>query len=742
MNWRHVLWIWRREMRDQLRDRRTLFMVAVLPVLMYPLLGTSFFQLAQFMRETTGRVALYNAEELTDAPGVPPLVEGDRFAEKLFATPEERERLIVERRPTPDAPGPDDPAAAARAAIAAEEIEVAVVFPADFAERLQSAGAAPSPDAPAPPPPAPAVLYNSGREPSQVAGLRTSDILRRWRRALVRQTLEDSGVPPAATSPFQVAQLDVADQSVREAMVWSKLLPFIVFLWALTGAFYPAIDLCAGEKERGTLETLLASPARRSEIVGGKLLTVMTFSVFTALLNLASLALTAKILVGQLAGVLGGPVGLAAPPAAAMAWIVVAVVPIAALFSALSLACAAYARSTKEGQYYFMPLFLAATPLMVLPLSPGVELNLGNSLVPVMGLVLLLRALIEGQLADAALYAGPVILVTAICCWLAMRWAVSQFNQESVLFRESERFDLRAQLAAMVRRRGDTPSPTAAIACFAAMLLAQSALRSLWPLPSEGFSGFGYFAALVIAGQVLCILAPAVLVTWLLARSWRETWRLQAPPRVADMALGLAVALALHPAGQRLALGIRELYPLSESVKAQLAGLAGLVGDAPPIGVVLLLMGVLPAVCEELAFRGVILTGLRKSLGDAGGVLLTAVLFGATHTVLVQSLAAAPVGAVLGVIALRTGSIVPCVLMHAAYNSLQLLAALNAPRIRSLTSDWGLSDAVFVEMPSGELGYALPIAILGGVAAALMVLAMGRRGRGAPQPAPAFGAAS
>ena len=73
----------------------------------------------------------------------------------------------------------------------------------------------------------------------------------------------------------------------------------MLFIWALTGAFYPAIDLCAGEKERGTLETLLVSPAERREIVWGKLLTIMSFSIVTALLNLTSMGLTAKFILAQ-----------------------------------------------------------------------------------------------------------------------------------------------------------------------------------------------------------------------------------------------------------------------------------------------------------------------------------------------------------------------------------------------------------------------------------------------------------
>lgn len=746
MSWPNVLLIWRREMRDQLRDRRTLFMVAVLPVLMYPLLGTSMFQLAQFMKQSTGRVAVYGAEELSETPDLPALLADDRFAPELFFSPEDIDRLEVEVRPASE-----DAIERAKQAIADDEIDVAVCFPDGFGDRLQDlrellVQARESDTMPASVvAPRPTVLSNSSREASQVAGMRTEGVVRRWRDAVVQRNLNAGNVPSAATSPFAVAQIDVASKQSRDAMLWSKLLPFVVFLWALTGAFYPAIDLCAGEKERGTLETLLASPARRTEIVGGKLLTVMTFSVFTSLLNLASLAFTAKILMGQLSGIAGGAISIAPPSTAAMAWLVVAVIPIAALFSALSLACAAYARSTKEGQYYFMPLFLAVTPLMLVPMSPGVELNLGNSLVPVMGLVLLLRAMIENQIADVFQFAAPVVLVTVTCCWLAMRWAVSQFNQESVLFRESERFDLRAAAKMMVRRRGATPSAGAAMACVAGVFLMQTVVRSLTPPPVVGESGFGYFTGVVLASQVLCILLPALFVVWLLARDWRQTLLLDQPLTAGWLLNALiagALAVCVHPLGQRLALFIKQLYPLSEAVEAQLSGLTQLFGDAPPLWAVLLLMAALPAVCEEIAFRGVVLSGLRKSLGDAGGVLMTAVLFGATHTVLQQSLAAAPVGALIGVIALRTRSLVPCIAFHASYNALQLVSALNAEKIRDNTADWGLPEMVFTEIAPGQLGYAAPIAILGGIVAVGLLWGLRRYGRGNPQVAARLEAAA
>jgi sodium transport system permease protein len=177
-------------------------------------------------------------------------------------------------------------------------------------------------------------------------------VLKRWREAIVAEALRESQIPENVVAPFAIKGQDVAEVSKHRAATWSKVLPFVVLIWALTGAFYPAVDLCAGEKERGTLETLLSSPAERSEIVWGKLLTVMLFSVTTALLNMVSITITSTMFVSQLAQT--HPLALAqfgSPPLAALGWLIVALLPVSALFSALALAVASFARSSKEGQY-------------------------------------------------------------------------------------------------------------------------------------------------------------------------------------------------------------------------------------------------------------------------------------------------------------------------------------------------------------------------------------------------------
>src|SRR4029079_12862902 len=214
----------------------------------------------------------------------------------------------------------------------------------------------------------------------------------------------------SAARSFEVEHVDEAQAARRRAAMWSKILPFVLLIWALTGAFYPAVDLCAGEKERGTLETLLSSPAKRSEIVTGKLLTVMLFSIATSILNLISMGLTGVLIISHLVGSqAGSPFGM--PPLLTPVWLLIALLPIAALFSALCLALAAFARSSKEGQYYLMPLVLVTMPLTILPMSPGVELNVGNSLIPITGVMLLLRTMLEGNYMSALPYIPLVVVV-------------------------------------------------------------------------------------------------------------------------------------------------------------------------------------------------------------------------------------------------------------------------------------------------------------------------------------------
>lgn len=720
MSWTNVKLIFLRELCDQLRDRRTLFTIVVLPLLLYPLLGMSVFQVQQFLKVHSSKVRIVGSEHL---PAEPLLVEGKQFA---AAVCQDSEARLLELELTPSPPGSvADVRSDAERDIRNGLYDAVIYFPPDFARRLtEFRRALPTEDddvaeerksANQDDVPQPEMFHSTASDKSKVAELRIRTVMGRWRAAVVEKNLEQSRVPVIAAKPFEFKSTDVAEEVRRRAAIWSKILPFVLMVWALTGAFYPAVDLCAGEKERGTLETLLSSPAARSEIVWGKLLTVMTFSMATALLNLVSMTATGTFIITQLQkmGAAHLPLELGPPPLAAMLWLVLALVPISALFSALSLAIAAFARSSKEGQYYLMPVLMISLPLMMLPMLPAAEMDLGFALIPLSGLMLLLRALIEGQYVEALRFSLPVVGVTAACCLLAIRWAVDQFNNESVLFRESERFGLGLWVRHLVRDREDTPTIGEALLCGVLLLIIRFFVGLVIPPPS----GWPQFVSTTLILQIGLIATPACLMAIILTRRPLATLSLGRPSFAMTVPAAGLLALFLHPAMTWLGHGIELLYPPSPSVQEQLKPLLRFVTEQP-LWQVLLLIAFTPAICEELAFRGFILSGLRRMGHKWGAIVLTSVFFGLIHFMLQQSLSACVVGIVIGYVVVKTGSLWPGVLYHFVHNGLSVLLGRVTPELL----DAHASLRLIFELDGAESPavYRLPLA----VAAALLAAAL------------------
>ena len=732
MTWSNVKLILFREIRDQSRDRRTLFVIAILPMLLYPLLWMSFLQVAQFIEKKPSKVLVVGARNLAD---LPPLAESRRPAGGEPGGPVRARSGNADSAPPLDlhfasdeprggAPTTGDPRAEARRGVERGDYDAAIYFPPDFADRIdafqQAVGERREPAEPdepgepgeepiqddagqvAPEVPRPEIFHSSATEKSQIAFMRVRVALDRWSQEIVRQKLIEVGLPIAAEKPFGVDTADVAEGTGRRGTaMWSKVLPVLLLLWAMTGAFYPAVDLCAGEKERGTLETLLCSPAERSEIVVGKLLTVMLFSMATAVWNLVMMGMSGGLLLAQLPQF--GP-----PPATSAIWLAIVLVPVSAMFSALALALAAFARSTKEGQYYFLPLLLVTMPLVVLPMAPGVELNLGNSLIPVTGVVLLLRSMLEGSFWQVWPMVFPVAAVTLVCCALAIRWAVEQFNSEAVLFREGERLDVGAWLRHLFQDRQPTPTVAAAVSCGIVILL----VRFFVSLSMRQPQGFQDFAVIALVTQLAVIAAPTLLMTVILTSSPRQTLLLRRP-RWTALVGAAALAVVLYPTVDVLRAAVMRLYPISDEMQE---GLAGMLAGSPSLWQLLLVVAVVPAICEELAFRGFILSGFRHLGHRWRAIVYSALLFGLTHAILQQQIVAFLVGVVIGLVALQTGSIWPCMLFHAIHNALGVVVAQLSERITPQLLDRWPALALLVSPREDGILFRWPVVLASAVA--------------------------
>ena len=693
MKWPNVKLIFNRELRDQLRDRRTLFTVVVMPIVLYPLMGMAMLQVAQFMREYPAKIWIIGNDNLPQSPSL--VVDGqisdglvsESEAELLqlsLALPEDDElrKLVSQFRESPNS------SAAAglvdqliQAEMKERGLDVAVVAPSKFPvpDDLAAEGDA-AVVARANSPPKIYIFQNSASDQSRIGAHRIKSVIDRWQKKVIKQRLADNGISPEMVSSIQVVDADVADKQSKQTAIWSKLFPFIIMVWSLTGAFYPAIDLCAGEKERGTFETLLSSPAARSEIAIGKLLTVMSFSVTTALLNLISMAFTGLFVASRMGGMPGG-MGLGVPPLGSVGWLLLALIPISALFSAIALAAAAFARSSKEGQYYLVPLMMISMPLMMIPMMPSIKLDFGTSLIPVTGLMLFLRGLIEGQYAECIRFGGPVCIVSFACCWFAVRWVVHQFNSESVLFRPSERFGVGTWFRHVLREREQLPSFANAILCAMVILVAKFFIGFAVSAPQDFFD----FAKTTVIILAATIAVPGIIMALLLTRSPGKSLKLNMCSPAAACAAVL-MAIMLSPLFTWFTGLVMVVYPPSGDMFQLQDAVANILGTAPNIFAILAVFALAPAIFEELAFRGFILSGMQSLRNKWQAILLTSVLFGIAHGVLQQSVITSVVGVVMAIIAVQTKSIFPCMLFHLTHNSMTVLLSSAKARVVESTS--------------------------------------------------------
>lgn len=754
MSWRNIRLIFNREVLDQLRDRRTIFMVVVLPLLLYPSLGIGTLQMSLLFSEQPRTVVILGADSLPDPAFLNP--EGTAIQDRWFPNLGDAQKLHLitdksagETSSASSEDSEDSPAEnstensqgdpAVKTSIEQEEelatlqlaseirirlqemkrlskekqealeqkdekvvqlkqdqintlreqvsllfssgnIQVLIIFPEGFDEYINNENERLASRENEIPPPQerlrPTIIRNSAIEKSAIAYGRVREAFDNWENELLSRRLALANLPSDLTSPVNVDKLDLAQGSELAANVWSKLFPAMLVLMAMTGAFYPAVDLGAGEKERGTMETLLICPALRSEIVIGKFLTVLLFSLVTAILNITMMGVTGLHMLNTATGGQLSQMGdFALPGIDALIWVGLLAIPLAALFSALSLAFALFAKSSKEGQYYLTPLLTVTMGLTVFCLSPAVEITPFYSLVPVMGPALLLKGVLLGGAGPEGItwFIAPVLVSSFLYCALALSWAIDQFQREDVLFSQSERFDLRLWIRHLFRDKEQTPNFTEAIFCFVMIMFLQFAMLKTFgtelqnaPQDQQGIT----MLRLLVVQQLVIIACPALFMGILLTSNPLKTFQLKMPS-LKFLLLGLSLPLVLHPLSLELQMRLAWFFPaLPEHAQAALSAM----GDSDiPWPLVILAFAVAPAICEEIAFRGFILSGFRNKGRDGLAIIFSGILFGIMHMIPQQAFNAALLGLVIGLLAVRSGSIIPCILFHFMNNTLGVL---------------------------------------------------------------------
>ena len=659
MRWRLVLEIVRKELTETLRDRRTLVMMIALPVLLYPLLMIGFSKLQVSQREATAgrtsRIGVWGAVP----SGLREAMTGDgKVAIDEGVTPPDAVRAGLERGTlttppaspasagvaagtgpqAPDRAGlglqePDNPVlASARAAVTERRVDAVLVLWPDLGPALADMRAGTA-----------SIYFDSVREDSLEAQSRLEKRLEAYREGLVAERERALGLVGGFALGLDIRATNVAPEARRSGQILGLFLPFLLVTMSLLGGFYPAIDLTAGEKERGTMQTLLCAPVSPIEIVTGKYIAVWVTSLIAALANVVSLGATVmRILPGDAISV--------SPSTLLLAFAML--LPVTLFITAVFLAVAAFAKDFKDGQNFLTPVYmLLAMPAGVTMLR-GIELNAWTAFVPVVNIALLIKALLIAEAAPDLIFLA--LLSSTAYAAMAVLLAARVFAREQVLLggRESLR-----SLLGFERRTGGEPTPAFALTAFALVLVltfyGSLLLKSSGTMATLLVTEYGFF------------LAPTLLLVAGFGFAFRRTLAIRRPPL-----LGLVAAVLIGSSAWAVAAGLLiRLLPPPESLVRALEQLLLLDGAPAPLWLVWLIIAVTPAVCEECFFRGLVLSGLRR-LGPWPALIVCALLFGLAHSSIYRLLPTFFIGLLLSWLVWKTGSVWTGIVAHALNNGI------------------------------------------------------------------------
>ena len=681
--------IWRlcrKELRETLRDRRTILTLVLMPLLLYPLLGMTLQRFLLSANTTVNPVFMIGMETEREGRLLRSLIENPLSLpprEILEASNSELAKFDVvgfeELRPD-------------------EALEQNMV---DLTARVVDWE-----------PVAIEITAVQGDEGSLSARRILVERLQ-WLK-MANSEARIAELQAAAYEPPFVVRVRTIGAEDKQSLL-ATVIPLVLVLMTITGAVYPAIDLTAGERERGTIEMLIASPVSRSHVLFAKYIAVVTVALLTALINMVAMFVTLWA-----SGLLSRLTNDGGFPAIELFQILGLLILFSGFFSAVLLSLTSFAKSFKEAQAYLIPLMLLALTPGIFSLMPGVELTGTLAIVPLVNIVLLARDLLSGSFAPVPALAAIVSTIAYAVAALAV--AARLFGSDAVL-RGSE------LSIGSIFQRPDSPRnvPTASAAALT--------LAILFPIYFVVSNVIGRLAPADITGRlsVNAIALAAVfggvpLIAALLGRDrLLTTFRLLVPQTPSRLVLSLI-------GGGVMGLGLwalaHEVFVFAEMLGIGGLDIAKLQGAQAtldllrqaPLPMVLISLAITPAVIEELCFRGYLFSALRTVMTPTRTIIISALLFGLFHVLtgsillLERFFPTTMMGLFLGWVAWKTGSVYPGMILHAVHNGFLNIVAINKDNLAFL----GIADDSTSHLP---ISWILATTLIGIAGMAIVSLA-------------------
>ncbi len=634
MNFKKAIIVFRKEILEMLRDKRTLFATIVLPVILYPLIfiGTSSImsRQADIIEKRGATIALLDS-----------LSHESPDAEELYET------VLQTLSETPYVTTLEDPP---HLEMLYEEKEILAVV--SISDTLSAAGVTSY---------RADVRFDASGDQGRMLFEKLQKSLGQVNSIILAKRLSEKGLEEEYIHPLKVRQFDSSSTEKKMGSILGMLLPYMMILMLITGAAVVAADLVAGEKERHTLETLLVSSATRSEIVLGKYLTVFCMAMINVVINLISISFSVRYLLSQM-GMADQGLHL---PIKSFIILLFAMVPMATLFSALLLSISTFSRNMKEARTYEQPIMMVSMLMGMASFIPSMQISNLLSLIPVINISLLFKAILIGEweLSHLLITIGSTLVLDILAIWLT----VKLFHTEAVLFRtEDDGSSLKSQRKS---KSGFFNTFNGAV-YFSLALVALYYLGTKWQMADlvEG----------LIKTQMYIILLPVFVILAFLkikGSQARKLLRFKAP-KPKELLLVPLIAVSAAVTVSIVAQLINQVFPFPQDY---LEGLGKLFNLDVPVWQMFLVIAVMPGICEELMFRGFLIRFFEKGKFWQP-VIISALLFALFHLDPFRFIPVLILGILLGYLSSRSGSIINSMLSHTINNSLALFIGLFAEK--------------------------------------------------------------
>ena len=393
-----IVSIFKKELIDVLRDRRTLMFMVVIPILITPLLviGSIKFQEYQNKKseEKILKIAYINDSE-------------DSLTKQLLS--DQKGVKVIEGVSLDSV----------ESYIKSDSLQGGLYLGKGFLKKIKTNSSGD------------VKIYYKSSDLMSKSKKRMQAALDIYKEKIITERLKQLNVNGQILEPITITDIDMATAKETLGKAIGGFIPYVLVMFIFLGAMYPAIDLGAGEKERGSLETLLSSPATKFEITMGKLLVVSLTGIVSGLVSVLGIS-SSLFFIDKIPVQIQETILELINPFMIFS-IIILMIPIAIFFASMLLSISFYARSFKEAQSLMGPLNMVIIVPLFLSLGPGMEMDHATALMPLINVGLLTKEILAGSVE--LIYFIETLFSLLFCAAIGIWFSVFWFKKENTIFR-------------------------------------------------------------------------------------------------------------------------------------------------------------------------------------------------------------------------------------------------------------------------------------------------------------------